>query len=164
MGAGSSRPADPLTLPVSTVPVITTPPAKTTMSQETLAGMVESGTTSSSSDAAAATSSSSSTKCKTQDIEDSIKELEFLIKNEVVLEDLNNKLKIQEKELKDLTENKYKNIRHIKNTIAKYRDEGTTKKIYLIIILILVLMLLSVGYLFYKRFNSTGKLTTKYDF
>jgi t-SNARE complex subunit (syntaxin) len=158
MGAGSSRKVSP-TLEVSVNHAITKPVAKTTMSQETLVSRLDASA--SASDSASA---SASAKCNTQDIEDSINELEFLIKNEVVLEDLNNKVKLQDKELKDLSENKYKNIRHIKNTIAKYRDESTTKRIYLIIIIILVLMFLSLGYLFYKRFNSTGKLTTKFDF
>jgi hypothetical protein len=157
MGAGSSRDASP-TLKVSVNNAITKPAAKTTMSQE------KGGFGEYYDSASASTSDSTSVKCNTKDIEDSINELEFLIKNEVVLEDLNNKVKLQDKELKDLTENKYKNFRHIKNTIAKYRDESTTKRIYLIIILVLVLMFLSLVYLFYKRFNSTGKYTTKYDF
>jgi hypothetical protein len=162
MGAGNSIPVVP-TLESREGPTFTSPAAKTTSSEETLS-VTTSGDISNSNPNANANSDKILRECKNSQVEDMFKELEFLIDNEVVLEDLNHKLKIQDKELKDLNENKYKNIRHIKNTIDKYRDEVTTKKIYLIIIFIFVLMLLSLGYLFYTRFRLTGKLSKSLDF
>jgi hypothetical protein len=160
MGAGNSIPVVS-TLESREDPTFTSPAAKTTSSEETLSVTTSGDISNSNSNA---NSDKILSECKNSQVEDMFKELEFLIDNEVVLEDLNHKLKIQDKELKDLNENKYKNIRHIKNTIDKYRDEVTTKKIYLIIIFIFVLMLLSLGYLFYTRFRLTGKLSKSLDF
>ena len=80
-------------------------------------------------------------------------------KNKVILQDLKNKLRLQNDEIKESKEDNYKTIREIQNIADTFKEETKTQK-YLIVILI-VILLINIGVigLFAKRKLSTGSLT-----
>tara|TARA_Y100000590_G_scaffold48753_1_gene51629 strand:+ start:191 stop:712 length:522 start_codon:yes stop_codon:yes gene_type:complete len=77
-------------------------------------------------------------------------------KNKVILQDLKNKLRLQEDEIKENKEDNYKFIRQARLTEEEINEGNTTQK-YLIIILVIILLInLGIIGLFVKRKYDTG--------
>lgn len=85
-------------------------------------------------------------------------------KNKVIIQDLKNKIRIQEEELKEAKEANYKNIRETKDMVNKTRDEDNTRKYFIIILTIVILINLGVIGLFAKRKMDLGKFTLTKEF
>lgn len=80
-------------------------------------------------------------------------------KNKVIIQDLKNKIRIQKEELKESKESNYKNIRETADIINKTRDEDNSRKYFIIILVIVILVNLGIGGLFAKRKMDFGKFT-----
>ena len=85
-------------------------------------------------------------------------------KNTVIIQDLKNKIRIQEEELKEAKEANYKNIRETKDMVNKTRDEDNTRKYFIIILVIFILINLGIIGLFAKRKMDLGKFTLTKEF
>lgn len=85
-------------------------------------------------------------------------------KNTVIIQDLKNKIRIQEEELKEAKESNYKNIRETKDMVNKTRDEDNTRKYFIIILVIFILINLGIIGLFAKRKMDLGKFTLTKEF
>ena len=85
-------------------------------------------------------------------------------KNKVIIQDLKNKLRLQEEELKEKSEENYKTIRQTKDIINKTRDEENSKKYFIILLVIIILINLGLLGLFTKRKIDTGNFTLTQDF
>ena len=85
-------------------------------------------------------------------------------KNKVIIQDLKNKIRIQAEELKEAKEGNFKNIRETKDIINKTRDEDNSRKYFIIILVILILINLGIIGLFAKRKMDSGKFTLTKEF
>ena len=79
-------------------------------------------------------------------------------KNKVILQDLKNKLRLQNDDIKEGKEDNYKIVREIQNISSTYKEETKTQKYLIIILVIIVLINLGIIGLFAKRKLSTGSL------
>jgi hypothetical protein len=77
-------------------------------------------------------------------------------KNKVILQDLKNKLRLQNDEIKESKEDNYKIIREIQSISNIHKEETRTQKYLIIILIIIVLITLGIIGLFAKRKLSTG--------
>ena len=77
-------------------------------------------------------------------------------KNKVIIQDLKNKLRLQNTEIKESSEDNYKLIREIQITNNKYKEEETTQKYLVVILVIIILIILGILGLFAKRKLDSG--------
>lgn len=82
-------------------------------------------------------------------------------KNKVILQDLKNKLRLQNDEIKESKEDNYKIIREIQNISNTHKEETKTQKYLIIILVIMVLINVGIIGLFAKRKLSTGSFVNK---
>jgi len=79
-------------------------------------------------------------------------------KNKVILQDLKNKLRLQNNEIKEGNEDNYKMIREIQNISNMFNEETKTQKYLIVILVVIVLINLGIIGLFAKRKLATGRL------
>ena len=77
----------------------------------------------------------------------------------VILQDLKNKLRVQNDEIKESKEDNYKMIREIQNISNTFKEETKTQKYLIVILAVILLINLGIIGLFAKRKLSTGSLT-----
>ena len=85
-------------------------------------------------------------------------------KNKVIIQDLQNKIRLQKEELKESNESNYKNIRETKDIINKTTEDENSRTYFIVILVIVILINLGLLGLFAKRKMDSGKFTCTKEF
>ena len=72
-------------------------------------------------------------------------------KNKVIIQDLQNKIRLQKEELKESNESNYKNIRETKDIINKTTEDENSRTYFIVILVIVILINLGLLGLFRQR-------------